>query len=181
MKTIEEIEKEYQTYEIKTVESAKSLDEFMVYLRSAILDTCDAMTTAIKEIRTNKKIKIVASILNVFLFRDEDTQIFDDDNKIVQEEYDLSLTYKGYFESLEDIVTEENYRELLRLADFSVEYYNDHVSYLEVKRDKIDTSDKSYNVHDYRYSDNRKVFDEFFCKKLEEISITKGVEKVKKM
>ena len=34
------------------------------------------------------------------------------------------------FETIKNIATEENYKELLRLADFSTDYYNNHISKL---------------------------------------------------
>ena len=80
---------------------------------------------------------------------------------------------------MKNIATEENYKELLRLADFSTDYYNNHISYIETQRDVLEMNFKGYNMCNSRYTDNRQTFHEFFMEKINELTPHKVVEKIK--
>lgn len=181
MKRVEDIEKEYEEYKLKS-NYVISAEDFAAFIEIGI-DEIDEQTAAIlNEIKINCKDERNAKIRNLFfgLFRIEEEDYYGEDNKILEELLDFISKYKEYYRKLSSIVTKENFQELTRLVDFACEYYNKHIDYFEYKRDILE-----YSYKGIMYSENRvnliKEFDEFFTKKIAQYESGKKVVKNKKI
>jgi hypothetical protein len=182
MKTIEEIEAEYEKYEIKS-NFVTNLNEFKTFIQIGIDDTLDQKKASKQEIIINLRDSIILKIRN-FLLMNPNDDVFtyiNMDNAILDEIIIMTQEYKNNFERLLEIATESNYKELVKLVDFSCEYYNNHINFFETKRDTIEYLFSGFNYYNSKYDDNREVFQEFFNKKINELSPIKNVEKTKKI
>lgn len=182
MKTIEEIREEYKNHIIKATYVDK-LEEFIAYVDDGITKSDIGICGYATLLHQNKKWQVTGFIRNLFpmFFGQEDIDFYDEDNKLLEEGVQLAYTQKGYFQAMKEIATEKNYLKLLCLAELSVEYYNDHIEYIEIERNILDYKYKGYTMSNSRYKDNRKVFHEFFMSEISELAPHKIVEKKIKM
>jgi len=167
MKTIEDIEKEYEGFQVKS-DFITSLDEFVAFLLVGIDDTLEIEKDNRKEIRYNNIAKIESRIKNaiMFMFDCEEVNILDEDNEILGEISSLTGSYRSMYETMIDIADENNYQELVKLVDFATEYYNQHIDYFESQRDSLEMALRGISMYNPRYHDDRKVINEFINKKL---------------
>ncbi len=181
MKIVEDIEKEYEAYEIKSnyVESA---EDFAAFIEVGIDDVDEQLNSILIEIRENCKQEKLAKVRNFFLglFQIEEVEYYSEDNKILEEIIELIMKYREYYQRTLATVNQENFKELTRLVDFSCEYYNQHVDYFESKRDSLEYS---YKGIQYRTNLENEItqFDEFFNRKMKQYGENKAVEKNKKI
>lgn len=182
MKTIEEIEKEYEQFELKS-EYVTSLEEFQTFIEIGIDDTEESIADTLKEIKANNRAGLEASIMNFFLkiVGTEIVGLYSEDNEILREIIAYITSYRELFERVLALADENNFKELVRFLDFAVEYYNQQMSYFESRRDALEYAAKGINFYNRKYSDEREVFQEFIEKKLSEYNSTKSVEKIKKI
>lgn len=181
MKTKEQLIKEYKDYQMKS-DFVTSLEEFENFIDIGIDDVEEELAVIKKEKRENKRWQIDAKIRNFlfFIFEEEEVEFYDEDNKILEESRSLVNQYKDYFEKIKQLATEENFEKLVKLVDFSADYYNEHIDYLENKRDCLEYYYKGLNFVNNRYEDNRRVVDEFIQDKIDTIK-KENVVKVKKI
>ena len=182
MKTIQEIEKEYESYQTKT-DFVPDLENFIVFLDIGIDDLTESEKDVTTEMHENTKWKFGAFFRNLlpFVFEEEDLEFYDQDNSILLEGLRMIVLQREYLGAIKDIATEKNFGELLRLVDFATDYFNDHISYVETERDVLEMQLKGYTMVNSRYQDNREPFNEFMMKKLSELTPHKVVEKKKKI
>lgn len=180
MKKIEEIQEEYQEYKTQST-FVDTLEDFIAFLDIGIDESDVGISDFATEIHENKKWQVTAYFRNMlpFIFEQEDISFYDYDNELLLQGVALAGNQRNYFETMKNIATEENYKELLRLADFSTDYYNNHISYIETQRDVLEMNFKGYNMCNSKYKDNRDIFHEFFMKKINELTPHKVVEKIK--
>ena len=186
MKTIEEIREKFKNYEVKSEYEIfrSSLKEFQTYIKCSILDAEQQIIECTSEIHANNKSKIIETIKSIFLLLEADTELMDEDNKILFEELQESYIQKDYFETMKHIVAEENYKELAKVASFAIDEYNIFIERAEALREVIDMRAQGYNVYNSLCNlkeDNREVVHEFLLEKLSELTPVKGIEKVKKI
>ena len=179
MKTVNNIKEEYKEYKIKT-DYIKTLEDFITFLDIGIDDSDEDIRRYATEIHQNKKECVIAFIKTFFpmFFEDEDTDFYDYDNELLEQKVSLAYTQKGYYQAIKEITTEKNYKELLLLTDFSIDYYVEHMDYIETLRDIVEMRFQGYNS---KYQDNRKSFHAFFIEKISELAPHKIVEKTIKM
>lgn len=182
MKTIQDIEKEYENYKTKT-DYVKDLENFIAFLDIGIDDLREQRKDVTTEMHENTKWRFGVYLRNLlpFIFEEEEPEFYTQDNSILIEGLRMIILQKEYLEVIKDISTESNWTELLRLTDFATDYYNDHISYVETQRDILEMSLKGYRMVNSRYQDNREPFNEFMMKKINELSPYKVVEKTKKV
>lgn len=181
MKTLEEIEKEYEGFTpVSTFVTNR--DELITFLGVGIDDTIEIERDYIKELRENKKDQIDAKIRNFFffIFEQEEVEFYDEDNELIKELRCLVLKYRELYERMISIATDSNAQELVKLVDFLTKYYNDHIDYFEDERDRLELWYKGIRMYNSRHQDNRKVIDEFADKKLAELEDKKAKTYVKK-
>ena len=175
MKTINEIEEEYNNFEIKSTHVAK-IDEFMAFMMVGIDDTFEIERDYKIEKKENKRWQLAAKIRNFFnfIFEEEEERFYDYDNQILDELTELITKYRNYFERIIQIVNKDNYKELLKLVDFLCKYYGEEIDYYEYRRDKLEMELKGLSFCNSRYEDNQEVIDEFTNRVLNEIEKTPG-------
>ena len=182
MKKLEEVKEEYKEYETQST-FVNTLEDFIAFLDVGIDESDVGVSDFTTEIHENKKWQVAAFFRNMFpfIFEEEDISFYDYDNELLLQGVALAGNQRTYFETMKNIATEENYKELLRLADFSTDYYNNHISYIETQRDVLEMNFKGYNMCNSKYKDKRQMFHEFFMEKINELTPHKVVEKVKQI
>ena len=182
MKKLEEVKEEYKEYETQST-FVNTLEDFISFLDVGIDESDVGVSDFTTEIHENKKWQIAAFFRNMFpfIFEEEDISFYDYDNELLLQGVALAENQKKYFEIMKQIATEENYKELLKLTDFTTDYYNNHIGFIESGRDILEMNFKGYNMSNSRYKDNRDVFHEFFMEKVNELTPHNIVEKVKKI
>ena len=182
MKTIKDIKEEYKEYKIKT-DYVNTLEDFIAFLDVGIDDVDENISEYSTEIHGNKKDYVLACIKSFFpmFFEDEETDCFEYDIELLEQEVSLAYTQKDYYKAMKNIATEKNYKELLRLLDFAIDYYVNHINYIETLRDIVALRFQGYTMYNSKYQDNRKSFHQFFIEKMNELTPHMVVEKSIKM
>lgn len=181
MKTINDIQKEYEEYKcrVDTITNLKELEAFVLVLCDEIDDNIRIFN---KDRRNNNDCKIAAAIRNsLLIFEYEDLSFYDEDNSYVKEGCVLSNLYKSYYKKLIKNSNEFNCKEMGKLADFIIVCYDKDLDYLYSQRDDLEYRRKGYGYISNCDEDNSLVVFEFIVDKINELSNVKGIEKVKKM
>jgi flagellin-specific chaperone FliS len=181
MKTIEEIENEYKEF-VPVSNFVDSLEEFNAFIDVGILDTIEQREELKEEIRVNKKEEIKTQIINLFSILFNTVyyiDLYQKDNELIYEIIDLIDSYKNNFIRIKREACEDNYKELVKLIDFSCVYFNNHIDYYDDKRATLEFELKGIGYSNCKYENNIKVFQEFFDKKINELC--KKQEKIKKI
>lgn len=167
MKTLEQIEKEYQSFKPSSTHIT-SLKEFIAFIEVGIDDTYDIKKEAKKEIRLDRKYLLETKIRNfiIFLMAQEEVDFYEDDIDIMLEQIDLVNQYREMFMRMLLVSSEENVRELVKLTDFASVYYGQHIDYLEYQRDRLEMRLKGFSLLNPKLEDNREVISEFVNQKL---------------
>lgn len=181
MKTIEDLETEYKNFETKSTD-VNSLEKFLNFINIGIDDTYEIEGDYKKERRENKFWQFSARIRNIFnfLFIEEETEFYDYDNKILDELTTLVLTYRTYYEKMIELSNQNNYLELVKLTDFLIHYYSQHIDYYEYRRNKLEMEIQGYSFYNSKYENNQEVVAEFVEKKLSEFEQAQQKEYGKK-
>jgi len=170
MKKIEEIEKEYASFRIKS-SFVKNKEEFEAFIQVGIDDIDDAEVSYKKELRENRLWQLEAKIRNFFffLFQQEEEQLYSYDNDILKEVIKLTEKYKKYYQRAKELVNDHNFLELTKFIDFISDYYSRHMEYFEFSRDQLDAQAMGFNLYNPKMEDNRKIVDMFVESKLSKI------------
>lgn len=183
MKKVEEIEKEYQNFKTNKP-FIKNLMEFICYIEIGLDNLVEDQDELAKE-RRNIKLDMFMLKLTDFITlkpieEDRDVSFLAEDINILNRIINLGNKQAEYFAKIAELATESNFGELLRLLDFSCEYYNKNIDYLDYLRDKNEFRIKGI-VYQGTYNDFIQSFDTFMQKKLQEFEKQpeKAVEKRK--
>jgi len=112
------IEKEYITH-IPKITDYINLDELYVYI-DYVIDNIDIDIKDLgKEIKLNNKDKLRATIRNFFIlfFQEEETEFYDEDNKLLKELMILDNIYIRYFCMIRNIANANNSNELFKYVN----------------------------------------------------------------
>lgn len=184
MKQITEIEQEYEEFEIEDTFLAE-MGEFQTYLDVRQDDLDDELKVLKKEKRTNRKYKALGELIDLLTcsFVQSNPEFFNEDNEIIDLGIKTVIAFKGYYSEMINIATEQNYRELARLAMFSTRYYNEHLEYIEYLRDKLERSFNGVSYYNPNYENNISPFAIFMRGQLDKNTDKKGnpMEKRKQM
>ena len=168
---MKELEKEYQEFSIQN-DFIKTLDDFYTFMEVSIDDLQEAEFDCYDELQENKRWQFGAKIRNFlfFFFEQEEVEFYDDDNALLEKELSLMGDYLQFLKKVVDVSCEDNFRELLKLVDFSVKCYDEQLDYYEYERDRVEALLKGINMFSFKYENNRDVFEEFFKQKLDSLS-----------
>ena len=186
MKKLEEIEKEYESFKTDKPYITNVI-EFLVYIEIGLDKLVEEQKSASNEIRNMKLDKIMLNIMEFMTFAspDEDSDIafLKADIEAVEKEINLSNKQAFYFARIAESATNDNFKELLRLVDFSCEYYNKNIEYIDYLRDVYEFQRKGINMYHGGKEDLIEVFDEFMQKQLAKYEKVqeKPVEKKKRI
>ena len=183
MKTIETIKEEYKKYEVHNKKNIVDLIKFKKYLKKEIHQLDSDIVLIFTEIYKNKKWQTDGYIRNSlsFLFAEEDIEYYDADTDILFQFVKLANIQKSYLKSILKVSTSENFKELLKLTEFTTEYYNNHFDYIEVKRNNLELEFQGDRIIKNKYEDYREEFNEFFLETINKLTPHKVVEKIKKI
>lgn len=179
MDTLEKIKTEYMLYEPKNMpdnlEGAK--DFITVYI-----DDMEESIIGVKEsIRENSIDEVVARIKNVFYvafgFVEEDTEWYGEDTEVLLKHRELAEKFGGFFSSMKDALTEDNFINICSLAQFTNENYLANYNYLESLRDAVEYSARGITFFGVG-EDTQEEFEEFFTEEFLNIT-NKGIQKNK--
>lgn len=180
MKKLQEIEAEYKDYKPKT-EVVTNLDEFLSYIEIGIDDTDEYQKDYEKELKENKRWALEAKIRNFFffIFQEEDTDFYTEDDRILQECIDYTKLFRTYYERIKQLANGENFAELLKLVDFSTDYYNSQMDYYDYLRDRLEMIMKGFSLYNPNYDDSKEAFTTFMSQKLSNLEARYPQEKTK--
>ena len=164
MKTIEDLENEFNHFEIIS-DFVVSYKDFIAFMYLGLEETYSIEKDYKKEMKKLKMGEFKAKVLNV-LFQDSETEFYKYDENIILELTDMLYKYREFYEKIVTISNEDNYKELVKLVDFLSKYYNEHINYFECKRDKLEMYLKRISMSNSKYEDNRDVLYEFADKKI---------------
>ena len=167
MKTLEDIEKEYGEFEIKS-NFVSNFDELITFLEIGLDDTFENEKDYVRELRENRRWRIDALVRNFFffLFEEEDVEFYDYDNQILKDAIQMIREYRSLFTRMLVVASEENRLELIKLVDFLGDYYNRHVDYFDHRRDQLEMAFRGFQMYNSKYEDNREVVYQFADKKI---------------
>ena len=185
MKTKEDFKKEYENYEIenKLLKQIKSKEDLEVIFEFEKDEIVDCKNLCNKEKRANYIQGLISKIENLFSFftgyyNEED--IYKEDNEILDEYIKTLKMQESFFELLRTSITEENYKEIAKLVDYSVKCFNHVIDYYDDIRQQLDYSYQGISYIGVN-EDTRDAYTEFMTSELHGIVSTKNLEKVKKI
>ena len=163
MKTIEQVEEEYNNFESKRTD-VTSLDEFKTYLDIGIDDCDERIKDLEKEKKINNRKLLETKILNFISFVDVkvDENFFIEDNGILDRYISLHKIYKDYFDSIKFIARDYNYKELFKFIEFLILHYNEQVDYNEYLRDELEYKYRGISFYNPKYVNNNDVMFQFY-------------------
>lgn len=133
MTTLDIIRTKYMLYEAPA--DVKSKDEAIALINVYVDDmdeTVRTSDTAINEnIRDEQLTRIKNFFYGLFGYEEEDVEQFSLDSGIVLRHSCLADRYKKYFVKLREIVSDDNYQEVGKLAMYTNDSYYDNYYYLE--------------------------------------------------
>lgn len=182
MKTIEEIQKEYDKFECR-LNPVQSLEDLKGWIKVAFDDIDENVRDLHKDQRYNKIAKLLATINNLFVFLEdrEDTSYYDEDDNLIVDAYYMNKLYKRYFNDMFNATNDSNYVDMAKIADFIMKHYDVDVMAIDSKRRDLEYRQRGYGCVDNGHEATCEELHEFFDMKINEISRIKGIEKVYKM
>ena len=180
MKTIKEIEKEYDSYQVES-KFVTNYDELISFLLIGIDDTYAIEKECKKEYNQNRIWQIDGKIRNFlsFIFESEEVEFYDYDNSIIFSIIELIETYRTYFKKIINVANEDNYKELVKLTDFIAKYYGETIDYYEFERDRLEAAYKGFQMSNSKYENNQKIISEFFNNKIQKYEKNKEKKNIK--
>ncbi|MBR3211092.1 MAG: hypothetical protein IKF71_04050 [Bacilli bacterium] len=170
MKTLQEIEREYEKYPGKT-KVINSLDDFLTFIEIGIDDTEEYQKDYEKELKANERARIRDKLVNFFnfIYNPDLDEIYDLDIHILKQCISYTKKIGKFYRRISALATEENYQELVRLVDFSSDYYLSQTGYYDYEREQLDLYVKGISLYDPQYENTRDEFLQFMEKKLKEL------------
>lgn len=185
MKKKEDFKKEYESHVVENelLKKIKSKEDLEVILELEKDELADCKNVCNKEKRTNYIQGLISKIENLFSFFTgyyNEEGIYKEDNEILDEYLKTLMTQESFFELLKSSITEENYKEIAKLVDYSVKCINYIIDYYDGIREKLE-----YYYQGISYigvnEDTREAYTEFMTSEIHRIVSTKNLEKVKKI
>ncbi len=136
---LEEVKEQYRCFEARN-KFLKTLEDLSFMLDIKIDDLEEMLPIIRKTITANKRDKVGDSIRNIFaLFLGlSDLEYYDEDNKLLEQANDLTLKWIEYYRILKNASDEVQVPELIRLMDFTSDYYDKNYDYLESRRKSLE-------------------------------------------
>ena len=165
MKTIENLENEYEKFVIKS-DFVKTYKDFIAFMYLSLEETYSIEQDYKREMKTIKKDEFRAKLGNKLLFQNNDLSFYKYDREIILELTDMIFKYREFYERVLSVSNEDNYLKLVKLVDFINKYYDEHIYLYEFRRDRLEMYLKGIDMSNSKYEDNREVLYEFADKKI---------------
>ena len=185
MKTKEDFKKEYKNHKIenKLLKEINSKEDLEVIFELEKYEIADCKNVCNKEKKANYIQSLLSRIENVFSFFTgyyNQCEIYGEDNEILDEYIKTLKTQETFFDLLGSSITEENYKEIAKLGDYSVKCFNYIIDYYDDIRQCLEYSYQGISYMGIK-EDTRDAYTEFMTLELQSIVNTKNLEKVKKI
>ena len=181
MKSLEKIKQEYQLFQTK-IDYVESLEDLAALLEIKRDDIDDDLSACNKTIRYNnlqaKRMKLISYVIPFYA---DDIEYYQRDSEYLQEIIKVGDKWKEYYTILEECADEEQLKEWLRLLDFTSNYYNANVDYLESKRDDLELAFRGIDSFNPKFENSRTTFDEFFRESIHLLAPKKDIQKAKEI
>lgn len=172
MTTLDMIKTKYMLYEASA--ESKSRNETIAVINLFVDDMDEAIVTsdsAVKEnFRDEHLTRIKNFFYNMFGYEEEDVEQFGLDSGIVLRHSCLAERYKNYFVKMREIVNDDNYQDVCKLAMFTCDSYYENYNYLENIRAGIKFATQGITFYGSG-EDTQGEFNDFIDKELERLSL----------
>ena len=178
MKTLQQIEREYESYHAKT-DVVTNLDEFLSFIEIGIDDTKEYQKDYEKELKENHWWKLYEKIHNFFFFIIDEglDDLYDSDSDILRKCIAFTQRIGEFYQRIKNVATCDNFLELVRLVDFSSDYYYAQTDYYDYVREQMDLYIKGINMYHSKYEDNEEPFCEFMDQRIRKMEGALSEEK----
>lgn len=138
MKTIEELENEYNQYQVGNNE-VDNYEDFYDSTNMTIESIIDNLSDTFTQTQENNKWKKISTFRNLLpiVSVKEDVSFYDYDNRILLEASDLLVHALEYCERIREVANNDNYLELNKLFNFLLDNYEDNINYLNDVRNNM--------------------------------------------
>lgn len=133
-----------------------------------------------RDLLKNSAVRKIKRITQLLSRDDTISRVLDKDEELINElleHIDLNLEY---LEQIRSLITKNNYKELMRLVDFLVDYYISNLNYLQSRRTSLEHSLSGITYFDGARTDSRDEVNDFYNKTIVKYQ-GKPIEKQKKM
>lgn len=170
MKTRTDIENEYNDYKVEQKE-VNSLEDFIVFIEVMQYDLIENSNITKREIKDNKKGKIIVKLRNYFLalIGESEIDVYDEDTDILLDIARVDEEYNSFLEKILRLATENNFKELLKLVEFTSNYYNRYVEFVDKQREMLELELRGIHLISPTMGIDSDEIAEFIEKKLIEI------------
>lgn len=170
MKNQESLEKEYKGFKVKS-NFVESLEEFVIFMETLVGDISENNSVARKEIKNNKRWKLEVRIRNLFLslLNERELEAYDEDTEVLKDMASLDEEYLRNYERIISIATESNFKKLVKLVDFSYEYYLSHMDIYDKQREMLELEIRGIHLISPCPEDKREELDEFVKSKIKQL------------
>lgn len=162
-----DLEKEFKGFKIKST-YINSVDKFKNFIETIESEIEEYLKNTRKEIKENKRWKFEVKIRNYFLaiFGESEIDVYDEDTDILNEIISIDEDYLDFYNRIINIVNENNFMELLKLAEFANMYYEIHIELLEKQREIIELELRGIHMISPHCIDKRNDLKIFLSKRL---------------
>jgi len=174
------LEEIYSLFEVD-YDECDSIDVLLGIMREDCALIEEDKELAISAKKLNNFDIFITKVQNIFgVFGEDDYEWIEEDNVLLDEQYNLSCKYLGYYNKLVNIINEENYKDIYKLVNFMGFNYVSNFEYFETMRDSINLASRGigFSSSDGSY-DTREEFEELFNNEYNRISVIKPVQKKK--
>ena len=167
MKNIEDIELEFNNYNIKYLNDYIDDKELVSIVLSKLKIDFHKMKSEIyKRLIINEMCILREKILSNIFKINNYSDVYEKDELIINEMLEFCSEGINYFDKIDNLIDDNNIFDLVKLLDFYLNYYYDVFNYFIDKRKNIKESIiEEYYVYN-SFNDDRVVYNEFFDYKI---------------
>lgn len=172
MVDLEYIKTKYMLYESPA--ESKSRTETIAVIDLFVDDMDEAIKTSGSAVKENFRDEQIARIKNIFYdffgYEEEDVEHYSLDSGVVLRHGCLAERYRNYYVKMREIVNDDNYQDICRLAMFTCDSYYENYNYLENIRAGIKFATQGITFYGGG-EDTQGEFNDFIDKELERLSL----------
>ena len=173
MKRIEDLEREYQDFKVKS-DFIKNPDDLKTLLEVATDDLDAELVAFYDELRESCRSTIGAKIINfVTLLAQDEVEYYEEDMEYLDQQINLTKYFFNLYLNMISVSNEENCQELVKLYDFAAQYYIKQIDYYDYSRDQLESLLRGIQLYNSKYEDNDEVIRKFFDLKMSKYEIGK--------
>lgn len=169
-----EMEEEYRVHEVPKEIKEQVQDSCILSLN--IEDLIKFLGKETKKVFLKRKVNHFMQ--KIFVMSEDMLQEVD---SYYEETLNLIEENKALLQEIREMITEENFQELVKVVDFIVKHYSDNIDYIESHIEGLSQARDGIQYVDNRKKYTKKSLKEFINKKLVSMKTEKQLEKGKKV